>query len=46
LGAGTEFKGNGTTTRKETIKSKLSARVMQVDSNGNLKIQATRKNQK
>ncbi len=43
LGAGTEFKGNGTTTRKETIKSKLSARVMQVDSNGNLKIQATRK---
>ncbi|MEN6512121.1 MAG: flagellar basal body L-ring protein FlgH [Chloroherpetonaceae bacterium] len=43
IGAGTDFKGNGTTTRKETIRSKLSARVVEVDSNGNLKIQATRK---
>ena len=43
LGAGTDFNGNGTTTRKETIRSKLSARVIEVDSNGNLKIQATRK---
>lgn len=43
LGAGTDFKGNGTTTRKESIRSKLSARVIEIDSNGNLKIQATRK---
>lgn len=43
LGAGTDFNGNGTTTRKETIRSKLSARVIELDSNGNLKIQATRK---
>lgn len=43
LGTGNTFKGSGQTSRKETISSKLSARVVAVDSlNGNLKIEGTR----
>jgi flagellar L-ring protein precursor FlgH len=39
---GYDFKGKGQTTRKETIRSRLSARVLEVDENGNLRIQGTR----
>lgn len=42
LGTGTDFKGQGQTTRKESIKSKLSARVVEIVDNGNLRIEGTR----
>ncbi|MBI5325111.1 MAG: flagellar basal body L-ring protein FlgH [Ignavibacteriae bacterium] len=42
LNTGTSFKGQGQTQRKEKIRSRLSARVMEVDDNGNLKIEGTR----
>ena len=42
LETGTSFKGQGQTQRKEKIRSRLSARVMEVDDNGNLKIEGTR----
>ena len=43
LGTSTDFKGNGSTQRKETIRSKLSARVIEVDAqSGNLVIEGKR----
>lgn len=42
LNTGNSHKGTGQTTRKETIKSRLSARVLEVDENGNLRIEGTR----
>ena len=42
LGTGTDFKGQGQTARKESIKSKLSARVVEIVDNGNLRIEGTR----
>ncbi len=43
LGTGTDFKGAGQTKRTETIRSKLSARVVDVDAaNGNLSIEGKR----
>ncbi len=42
LRAGNSFKGTGQTTRKESIKSRLSARVLEVDENGNLRIEGRR----
>ncbi|NLO20311.1 MAG: flagellar basal body L-ring protein FlgH [Ignavibacteria bacterium] len=42
LGTGNRFKGSGATTRSERIKSKLSARVIEVEENGNLKIEGKR----
>jgi flagellar L-ring protein precursor FlgH len=42
LETGNEFKGSGETTRKEKIRSKISVRVVAVESNGNLKIKGTR----
>ncbi len=39
---GTNFKGNGKTTRQERIRSKISVRVVEVEQNGNLKIEGTR----
>jgi len=43
LGTGTDFKGTGQTKRAETIRSKLSARVIDVDAaNGNLSIEGKR----
>lgn len=42
LETGNDFSARGQTTRKETIKSRLSARVVEVEKNGNLKIAGTR----
>lgn len=42
LSTGNRFKGSGATTRSEKIKSKLSARVVEVEENGNLKIEGKR----
>lgn len=42
IGTGNQFKGSGETSRKESIKSKLSAKVVEVDNNGNLRIKGTR----
>jgi flagellar L-ring protein precursor FlgH len=42
LNTGTDFKGQGETQRKESIQSRLSARVMEVDDNGNLRIEGNR----
>lgn len=39
---GTNFKGSGKTSRQERIRSKISARVVEVDQNGNLRIEGTR----
>lgn len=36
------LRGSGETTRREIIRARLSARVIEVDENGNLKIQGTR----
>lgn len=43
-GIGTEntFRGQGATTRNERVRSKLSARVVEVDANGNLRIEGKR----
>ncbi len=42
LGTGNKFGGSGQTNRSESIRSKVSARVIEVDEAGNLKIQAKR----
>lgn len=42
LRTGNTFRGSGNTVRKENIRSKLSARVVEVDDNGNLIIEGTR----
>ena len=42
LGSSTDFRGDGATTRNETIRSKLSARVIDLEDNGNLIIAAKR----
>ncbi len=42
LGTSNDFKGDAGTSRTESIRSRLSARVTQVDANGNLKIEGTR----
>lgn len=42
LRTGNAFRGTGNTVRKENIRSKLSARVVEVDDNGNLIIEGTR----
>jgi flagellar L-ring protein FlgH len=42
LKTGTSFTGKGQTTRKEQISSKLSARVVKVEDNGNLSIEGKR----
>lgn len=42
LGTGNKFSGSGQTNRNESIRSKVSARVIEVDEAGNLKIQAKR----
>lgn len=42
LRSGNSFKGTGQTSRKESIKSRLSARVLEVDENGNLRIEGRR----
>ncbi len=42
IGTGNDFKGSGNTDRSESIRTKLSAKVIEVDKNGNLKIQASR----
>jgi flagellar L-ring protein FlgH len=42
LNTGNQFKGSGETSRKESIRSKLSARVLSVEQNGNLRIKGTR----
>ncbi len=43
LGTGNSFSGSGQTTRQEQISAKISARVVEVDENGNLKIEGQRK---
>lgn len=42
LNTGNTFSGKGSTSRKESIKSKLSARITEVDDNGNLSIEGKR----
>jgi flagellar L-ring protein FlgH len=42
VSSGNTFSGSGSTTRKESIKSKLSARITEVDDNGNLSIEGKR----
>lgn len=42
LGTKNSFSGRGSTARSESIKSKLSARIVEVDSNGNLSIEGKR----
>jgi flagellar L-ring protein precursor FlgH len=42
LGTGFDFQGKGQTSRQENIRSRLSARVTEVETNGNLKIEGTR----
>lgn len=42
LGTGNKFGGSGQTNRSESIRSKVSARVIEIDEVGNLKIQAKR----
>lgn len=42
LGTGNDFRGKSSTSRSETIRSRLSARVVEVEPNGNLKIEGTR----
>jgi flagellar L-ring protein precursor FlgH len=42
LGTGNTFDSKGATTRNETIRSRLSVRVTEIDGNGNLKIEGTR----
>jgi flagellar L-ring protein precursor FlgH len=42
IGTGNKISGTGETNRNETIKSKLTAKVIEIDEVGNLKIQATR----
>ncbi|MGE5479058.1 MAG: flagellar basal body L-ring protein FlgH [Chloroflexota bacterium] len=42
LGTSNNFRGSGSSSRDESIRSKLSARVVSVDQNGNLKIEGAR----
>ncbi len=42
VNSGNSFSGSGSTTRRESIKSKLSARITEVDDNGNLSIEGKR----
>ncbi len=42
LGSGNNFRGSGRTTRNERIRSRLSARIIEVQPNGNLSIEGTR----
>lgn len=42
LGTSTDFKGDGSTSRNESIRSKLSARVVDLEENGNLIIEGKR----
>lgn len=42
LGTGNSFGGKGGTSRNESIRAKLSARVVEVEPNGNLKIEGQR----
>lgn len=42
LGTGNNFRGSGRTTRNEKIRSRLSARVVEVQPNGNLLIEGKR----
>ena len=43
INTGNTFKGQGANSRTESLRSKLSVRVTEVDANGNLKIQGNRK---
>jgi flagellar L-ring protein precursor FlgH len=43
IGTGNSFKGSGANTRKETIRSKLSAKVVDEDDRGNFIIEGTRR---
>jgi flagellar L-ring protein FlgH len=45
IGTGNDFRANGKTTRSESIRSRISARVDSVDQNGNLKITGKRTTQ-
>jgi flagellar L-ring protein FlgH len=45
IGTSNDFKASGTNTRSETIKSRLSVRVISVESNGNLSIEGRRTTQ-
>jgi len=42
LRTGNDFRGKGANTRSEKIRTKLSARVLEIDEVGNLKIEGTR----
>ncbi len=42
INSGNQFSGKGSTSRKESIKTRLSARVTEVDDNGNLSIEGKR----
>jgi flagellar L-ring protein precursor FlgH len=42
INSGNKFSGSGSTSRKESIRSKLSARIVEVDDNGNLSIEGKR----
>ncbi len=42
IGTGNNFRGSGRTTRNEKIRSRLSARVVEVQPNGNLRIEGKR----
>lgn len=42
IGTSNDFQGRGETSRQERIRSKVSARVVEVEPNGNLKIEGTR----
>lgn len=43
IGTGNEFKGGGSTSTRGTVKAKISARVVDIDSVGNLVIEGVRK---
>lgn len=45
LGSGNQHNGRAQTARTETIRSRLSARVLEVEDNGNLRIEGTRTTQ-
>lgn len=42
LNSGNDFSARGGNTRRESIKSRLSVRVVEVEANGNMKIEGTR----
>jgi flagellar L-ring protein FlgH len=43
VGHGSSFSGSGSTSNKGVIKDKISAKIVQIDENGNLKIEGSRK---